>query len=71
MTNHKKGSAHWTADYKKCKEERDALLAKLSEPAAPNDKHADLLREIYDMVNQYYCDTNQIKFKIEQSGVLK
>ena len=77
MTNHKRGNTHWTADYKKCKEERDALIAemvKLNEAPKmvyePNNKHAELLREIYSMLNQYYCDTQQIKYKIEQSGVI-
>ena len=52
MTKHKKCAEHWTADCAKCKLELE--------------RYKKLLREVHDMLGDYYANTSEIQFKIKQ-----
>ena len=52
MTKHKKGAEHWTADCAKCKSELE--------------RYKKLLREVHDMLGDYYANTSEIQHKIKQ-----
>lgn len=75
MTNHKKGKEHWSVECKTIKAERDELLERMKAiiappkmvPCEPTNQHEDLLREIYKMTNDYYCDMSVIRDKIKKA----
>lgn len=73
MTNHKKGSEHWTSECKRIREERDSLLLELTKgkPFPVDDKLVKLLREIYDLCGSYYANFEEIREKIKKSGLIK
>lgn len=75
MTKHKKGNEHWTAEYKRLKAERDDFIGRIAElernTPTVDDGSSKLIREVYDMLGSYYCNVEDVRIKIKNSGHLK
>lgn len=53
---------HWTTEL----QEENARLKALVENKTDCQALIDLLKEIYSMAGNYYCDVNQIRYKIKE-----